>query len=954
MKFVRKISENELMYLDMQDLTTTFTIQYIFEYENKINTDILEQAILKTQKKYPALFVKANSDNWVINDTQTNIRIETIDSDYIFDSPIFSEKLNSKESTFEVINLITKSSNYLIFKLSHSVFDGKGALLFLENIFDEINNIEGKDCSNSINDEDFLDNLQYSNKLIDFSKSFHLKNTPHKCKNVIFMAYRYPKYHKGIISKLACILSSAFKERNVRFMVPTDIRRHQNNANLVSNLVLPIFIEASFDDNWQDVNTNFLCKVQNNEELNICSVKHFGYRFIPQIIRKFAINLLLKIKNSLKDFPAGGILSHLGRIELSSYSFPDNKAISFYSLPVQQPLMPFSVVISEFNNETTFVISYFKEQVSETLFNDIDKKIENTFSNKIDYSFNNTQCNFDTNFVDKIWEKIKNNKDKVAIVDKEKEYTYQELSDRSLEIATVLKNNDVQPKDKIIINLKRSFDYIASILAVLRVGGVFIPVDINENNYRLGSIINASNAKLMISDNNNFENIKTIKLNNISDIEMNKNIIFNYSKNAEVYNIFTSGSTGIPKGVSISIKNFTNYITWAKNTYKTNNRLTMPLFTSTSVDLTLTSLFLPLISGGVIKIYRSDFNNILLNDIYSDKDINVIKATPSHLKLFVPDENYNKKEWLIVGGENFNSSLYKNLKNYNMNIVNEYGPTEAAVGSIYHICNDESINYTNIPIGLPIANTKAYLLNADKQIISEQNETGEIVICGDSVALGYTNTDGVDFFMFDNQPAYKTGDLGYISDGMFHCIGRKDFQVKINGQRIELGEINSKILEFDKITAVETLYEKQQIVSFVVAKENICENAIFEFLSGKLSKIALPDKIIFLDKIPMSNNGKIDNESLSKMIIEKAPVILTDNPIRKVILNKFPDENFDINNNELYDIGLDSLQTLILGQEIFEKFIKKDNKDAFFKEYLRHISTLDILTIENLVEKYKD
>ena len=941
-KKIRNISQNEIMYMDMQELLSPFIIQYIFRYEKPIDKNLLDLAISKVQKNFKDCFVKAKNNIWIEDDSPIKTVEMTTDVEDILTLDLFQKKTDFSEKTIEIYSLKNRGSQYLIFRLSHSVFDGKGAFLLLDNIFSYINDKEPTSCNNFQNDEDFIKDLPYHNKSIDISNEYHLKGEVKGIDKVRFKIFEIQKYCQAIIPKLAICLSSVFKENSVKFMIPTDIRKYKKDENIVSNLVLPTFINAGINDKWEDINVSLITKMNNNSELNKKSVKHFGYRYIPKSIRKTFLKWLFNYKVKQKSFMGGAIISHLGRVDFEKYKIKDNKPLSFCSLPVQQPLIPFSIVISEFENKTTIALSYYENQLEKKYLNELFETIDNYFNDYINYKkFNDTKKIFNENFIDCIFENAKKNPDKVCIYTENEQYTYKDLLIRSSQIAGYLKKQRIKYQDKIIINLNRSFDYIASILAVFKTGAIFIPVDKKENEFRINLIKEKSDAKLIINENS---------LNKITDSSDNNDEFYNYKAEDTIYCIYTSGTTGEPKEVRISLKNFSNYIFWANETYKTKNGCTMPLFTSLSVDLTMTSVFLPLISNGAIKIYKDEFSSLILDKIYNDNEINVIKCTPTHLTLFKNNNNIKPKEWLIVGGENFGTKIYNNIKKYNKNIVNEYGPTETTVGSCYYICDDNTNNYKNAPIGTPVFNTEIYLANENGEIIKEENKIGEIVISG----FGLGDSDKKDNFRkFNDKDCYFTGDLGYFDNSILHCIGRKDFQVKINGQRLDLGEINSRILQIENIKAVETIYYNQRIFSFVVSDKKYTQKEITEFIENKIPKIALPQKIYFIDNIPLSDNGKTDRKKLENYIKEDYTKTKTDNEIKKLIQEIMEDEPLDLEKDTLHQMGVDSLGMLLIGQKLSEKYFNNDNKEKFLKEYISKISGMSVIIIEELINKYK-
>ncbi|MDX1328779.1 MAG: AMP-binding protein, partial [Arenibacter sp.] len=273
------------------------------------------------------------------------------------------------------------------------------------------------------------------------------------------------------------------------------------------------------------------------------------------------------------------------------------------------------------------------------------------------------------------------------------------------------------------------------------------------------------------------------------------------------YILYTSGSSGKPKGVLISHAALTNYLTWAKGAYALEDHIKMPLFTSIGFDLTITATFLPLITGGELIIYQEMESGPDLSflDVITDNLVNAIKLTPSHLTL-ISDMDLAKSniKLMILGGEDLKTQLVKSVLNRFTNpikIFNEYGPTEATVGCIVAQYDVSSHTKTIVPIGKPIDNMKAYVLDAYLNLVPN-GLVGELFLSGIGLAEGYVNLPNLTLEKFITNPfikgdkLYSTGDLARWNDSKdLEFLGRKDDQVKLGGVRIELAEVESNLLQ---------------------------------------------------------------------------------------------------------------------------------------------------------------
>ena len=412
--------------------------------------------------------------------------------------------------------------------------------------------------------------------------------------------------------------------------------------------------------------------------------------------------------------------------------------------------------------------------------------------------------------------------DAIAIQFGDKKLTYQALNAHANQLANFLIQNGLKKNDNVPIFLPRSPEFIISVLAVLKVGATFIPIPTNYPSGRTLGIIEDAESKLILS-NSVLSKQLPVSLNHL--INLDKEAAFIQQQSSEnlnsarslddtAYMIYTSGSTGKPKGVMIGQASLSHYIQWAVQTYTADFQVVAPLFTSVGFDLTITSIFLPLISGGTIITYQEAESgpDLSLFEVLEKNEVNFIKLTPTHLNL-LSGKNFesSKIRTMIVGGENFKTDTAKFVTNNfgeNIKIYNEYGPTEATVGCVVH-CYDkeEDANETSVPIGLPMDNVTTYVLDEFLNPVPA-GVVGELYIGGAGVAKGYWKQDDltaqqfIDNPLSSNKKIYRTGDLvrNHPVRNYLEYLGRKDAQVKIRGRRVELAEIETVLNQHPQVT----------------------------------------------------------------------------------------------------------------------------------------------------------
>ncbi len=280
--------------------------------------------------------------------------------------------------------------------------------------------------------------------------------------------------------------------------------------------------------------------------------------------------------------------------------------------------------------------------------------------------------------------------------------------------------------------------------------------------------------------------------------------------NDPAYVIYTSGSTGTPKGVVVEDSALANYLQWALD-YYSDGPIDFAFHSSPAVDLTITSIYLPLITGGRVEVFSEDgeTGEIPIASVFEADNVDAIKLTPAHLNIVrsLPGKA-RRIRTLILGGEDLKSATVRGVLDKfpaETRIFNEYGPTEATVGCMIHRFDATTDQWTSVPIGKPIANTAIYLMNESGQPVPG-GVVGELYIGGAGVARGYlsrveeTAARFVDNPLRPGEKLYRTGDLGrWSSDGRLEFLGRKDEQAKIRGVRVEAAEVQSAIQSHPRI-----------------------------------------------------------------------------------------------------------------------------------------------------------
>jgi amino acid adenylation domain-containing protein len=479
----------------------------------------------------------------------------------------------------------------------------------------------------------------------------------------------------------------------------------------------------------------------------------------------------------------------------------------------------------------------------------------------------------------------------VALQFEEQQVSYQELNEHANRLAHHLRRDGVGPDVLVGISFDRSPKMVVALLAVWKAGGAYVPLDPTYPLERLSFMVDDARTPILLTEDKHrhlFSSADSKVICLDSDWSMfarepQENLAPITNPSNLAYVMYTSGSTGKPKGAMISHRGLVNYLWWAAKAYAVEPRSSVPVHTSISFDLTVTSLYPPLLTGATVELLPEDIAaQNLLAALRRPGDRALVKITPAHLELLSRqlsrEEVAGMSRVFVIGGENL---LADNLQLWReaapkTRLINEYGPTETVVGCCVYEVRPEDPHTGSVPIGRPIANTQLYVLDPDLQRVPP-GVIGELFIGGAGVARGYLNRPELtaERFLIDpfsgvpGSRMYKTGDLArYRTDGTLEYLGRIDDQVKIRGYRVELGEIDAALAAQPKIQSCAVIARedepgKKVLVAYVVARgEAASIDELRRFLRDKLPDYMIPAQFVYLDELPLTPNGKVDRKAL--------------------------------------------------------------------------------------------
>ncbi|MFL6284241.1 MAG: amino acid adenylation domain-containing protein [Pyrinomonadaceae bacterium] len=470
--------------------------------------------------------------------------------------------------------------------------------------------------------------------------------------------------------------------------------------------------------------------------------------------------------------------------------------------------------------------------------------------------------------------------------------SYRELNQRANRVAHYLISQGVGSEDVVGLAVPRSLEMVVGLLGILKAGAAYLPLDPEYPAERLAFMMENSRVSFLLSAGHPPEGVAHPGVA-ILLLDQDWGVIAREPGDNPprrprpenlAYVIYTSGSTGRPKGVMITHRGVVNYLSWCRRAYRVAEGRGAPVHSSLGFDLTVTSLFAPLVSGrGVVLVPDGEGAESLRGVLDAGGGFSLIKITPAHLSLLAellpPSEAARQTRALVIGGEALHGEAlsFWRANAPEMRVVNEYGPTETVVGCcVYEVLADAAPSSGAVPIGRPIANTQLYLLDANLRPVPE-GVWGELYIGGVGLARGYTNQPALTAERFMPNPfgarhgerLYRTGDVArYLPDGNIEYLGRADQQVKVRGFRIELGEIEAALRSQpsvqDAVVMVDGEGEAKRLLGFVIAEpdESVEVNALRQRLRQTLPEYMVPAVIQVLLAWPLTPNGKLDRKAL--------------------------------------------------------------------------------------------
>jgi amino acid adenylation domain-containing protein len=561
--------------------------------------------------------------------------------------------------------------------------------------------------------------------------------------------------------------------------------------------------------------------------------------------------------------------------------------------------------------------------------------------------WNNSQTDFPTNqcFHDLFARQVEQTPNATAVIAGEQRLTYRQLNQRANQLAHYLQARGVGPDTGVGVYLDNAVELIIGLLGIFKAGGAYVPLDPSYPPARIAFTMQDARLSILLTQEHlrtrlpEPDNCMIICLDTeVTDQVLTDAPVSTTTAENIAYIIYTSGSTGTPKGVMVSHRSLVNYLFWVNKTLFIDAPYPIPLTVKTTFDASLKQLFAPLLAGRAVWVLPSDIvthPNELWQAFTSYPQITFNCVPPLWRALldtieFSTDETLVRHiSHLLVGGEALTQELVDRSRQLipHLQIWNLYGPTEATANASASLISAED----RITIGHPVANTQLYILDSYQQPVPA-GISGELYIGGTGVARGYLNHPALTAERFVPDPfslkpgtrLYKTGDFArYLADGRIEFLGRVDHQVKIRGNRVELGEIETVLHQHAAVAhCALTVHEEaagdKRLIAYVEYKqEPPPEQELKAFLKARLPVYMIPQAFIPLDAMPFTSGHKINRgalPSVDKLQFKREKnYVPPRNPLEEVLVGiwiqmlKVP--QIGINDN-FFDLGGDSILSI--------------------------------------------
>ncbi|MCO6290557.1 non-ribosomal peptide synthetase [Staphylococcus epidermidis] len=956
-----------------------YNMPIVLHIFNKIDIDLMKRAIYLTKLEYPILnscfFVKNGVPKRKIQkDFNVNIETKNMQEQTNEECLKYLEKYAYKEidiKSKQLMNVLiikrAEDEYYMIINIHHIIFDGSSIFILIDKILNNyVDILQNEEITLNSYNADFDEFVQ-----IEKEK----EGTPVFNKKKEFWEKKLQNYETSEIKDTQLVKD--IKTQSIK--LENHIKENIENFCKNKKINISVFFYSLYKLFLKKYNEDSIIGLPIIQRLSQDFHNSIGYfvNIVPlhqsiqtngtfnELIKQSQETINKAILNS--DYPFRLInknynVSHNKNINIIRKSFSHQNYIKknkfeeyknfrdVLNIEIIKDIHQkgeYDLVLESFEEYNSFELrlKYNNKLISNDLINNFGK----TFNNYIEDILN---CNGDIKltdllegnkyFIDIILENLDIFAHKTAIEDSQTHLTYQQLSKEVENIKYILKAKGLQTGEYVGILINRNKNIASTVLAILSIGAVFVPIDNQLPPSRIKYIIEDSGMSNIIVDDDTVNLINLDKyddmLINLNDSPVKKDVgssnYGNYRDNCQLaYLIYTSGTTGKPKGVEIKTTALNNLLLHMLKTPGIKEEDILLSTTSFGFDIFILELLLPLLVGAkcIIADTRTKKDPESLKQLIYKKNPSIMQGTPSMWSILFKIGWKNEGNIKILcGGEALSENLKNKLISNSKSVWNMYGPTETTIWS-----SIKKLDNKPISIGKPIDNTELLILGEDLKEL-KPGQKGELYIAGDGLAKGYHNLLSLTNKKFlrhpynKNKKIFKTGDAAQLNrNGEIVVLGRLDNQIKLNGQRIELEEIESTVKQIESIencvTFLENIKENPKIICFYTCNDkDISPDYIENHLKEKLPHYMIPKTFLKKNVLPMNSNGKIDRKYLEKNYDDHFQTHENHRQSSIEILSDMIENLLNISNVDqeagFFELGIDSIYSVELVEQINRTF----------------------------------
>ena len=994
--YSRRIGPDEWTYVGMG---VPNVCQHVFEGAGDLTAAVLEEAVRRAADACPGTRLHRKRRRWIDSGIAPAVRVvELAPGQDMYDHPALHTTLNNGGPTFEVLLVPDHAAEpaasgteetapklRLVFRGFHGVTDARGMLVWAAEVFRMLRGEQPLGAPNAWNTADFLNHLMPDGlPAIEkgLGKPVWASTLPPPTKRgVVWRRRTLVGQHAAVTAKVIAAVAAATPDVDRgRFFVPVDLRRHEPDVRSTGWLSLAVHLDIAPGTGWEQIHQELLTSLTERREFGLRTAPWLLRMPLP-VIRIFADGMEQDARRK-KLYMGTAFVTSLGYTDLADYSADSFRASTVYILGGSGPSAPPGIDVIETSGRSEIVLTWRDvpgaAEAMDALLDEIVEALSPLVDREPPANRTERELPSSRSLLQLFRDQVERKPEAIALAGPDGDVTYRELSLRADAIAAALRERGVGRGEVVGLLAERTPAAIAGIWGILRAGAAYLPLDVQHPDVRLSGLLADAGARYCLvqapHDARDYrpEGCEPISLDELARPEADTP-----GQDAELgpedlaYVLYTSGSTGKPKGVQIEHGSLLNYLHWGAEEFGADAGTRLPLLTSLSFDVSGTSIFLPLITGGTVILVRDQPTHLTLRRLLEESGATMLNLTPSHLELIgrLDIEPKGLRSILVIG-EQLRVEVAARAQQMfgpDCRIINEYGPTEATIGcTAYTFDPVRDADRAAVPIGVPAFNTQVHLLDANQRFVPT-GEVGEMYLAGVQLARGYLGRPDLNAERFpvlaDGTRVYRTGDLARrLPDGGIEFLGRMDDQVKVRGHRVEPAEVANTLEEHPSVDRAVVVARSRPdgtgkaLYGYVLVNAEVSTGQLQAHAAERLPAYMVPAATFVVEQIPYSVAGKVDVRALPDPFagLAEAASATSVDPDRDEIEARVAkiwsgilgvDDNRIDSHTDFHLLGGDSLSLLTMLAGVCREVLPLPLEGAFMAQLARVIAAPTVHTV---------